>query len=148
MNIIETKDIHSAIKKGFSLDKDLMEKWHITSGNGLEYCVNKTMLDLKEQTYPDFKFYIVQKDNNFVGYFGQELNGSYLTTIFIAPEYRKNKEEFLKSIYPYMQEKFESAIYSKNVPCMKFFNKIGTEKKRLMINDNEATLFEFNKVGL
>lgn len=148
MNIVETKDIYKYVHKGFSLDNDLTEKWHITSGKGLEYCVNKTVEDIASQTYPDFKFYIVLKDGEFVGYFGNENSGKYLTTIFIAPEYRQYKKEFLKAITPYMQETFISTIYNKNIPCMKYFNKIGKETVNFMFNNNEATLFTFSKESL
>ncbi len=140
--------VKDVIKQGFSSDKNLIDKWHIISGSGLDSCVNKTIEDLKTQTFSDFKFFVVLNDEEFIGYFGVENEGKYLTTIFIAPEFRNNKKEFLKLIAPYVQDTFESAIYSKNIPCMRFFNKLGKEKSKFIVDGHEATLFTFEKKGL
>lgn len=143
--IKQSHQLRDYIYQAYASDKDLIAKWHITSGAGLDSCVDKTVSDLGKDTYPDFKFFVVEENGSFVGYFGNELDGKYLTTIFVTPTMRKRKLEFWKAITGYLANDFQSAIYSKNVPCIKFFSKLGRVEKNLTLHGNDVTLFSFKR---
>jgi hypothetical protein len=141
----KSNNIYDSIYLGYESDKDLVSKWHVIAPASLKECVDKTVLDLKNDTFEDFEFFVVKEDEEFIGYFGKEFGGKYLTTIFIKPEYRERKSEFWKLILNNMANEFKSAIYSKNTPCIKFYNKMGSVEKIIDVHGLQATLFEFRK---
>src|SRR4051812_3169984 len=98
MQSIKTSLDSSILHQGFSSDKELIDTYHIQSGGSVEDCVNRTFEDLKQADI-SFEFFVVNKDNNFVGFFGSEKLGTinYLTTIFVKPEYRNSED--LKSFW-------------------------------------------------
>lgn len=151
LTVRETRDIEAYINLGYSSDIELTKRWHVIAGSSLSECVTRTVEDLKNDTHPDFTFYAVYNGDRFFGYFGVEANKHYLTTIYVHPDFRKdkaNKLEFWNLIGSYLNPKFYSAIYNKNTPCMKFFSKLGKIKSGLETKDGPATLFEFDRSSL
>lgn len=143
--IEESYDFKHYIKMGFEEDLVLTQKWHIVAGTGLDNCVIDTYNVLMNDTLDDFKFYVVTENEKFVGYFGVESDGAYLTTIYIWPSMRPRKEEFWECILPYVKDKFKAAIYTKNDPCMGFYSKMGKELGRFKMQGRDLALFEFKK---
>jgi hypothetical protein len=145
MNYKKVDDIEGCLRKYFSTDKDLIDKWHIASGKDLEHCVQRTLKDLKTNVFPSFVFYEIEND---VGFFGIEESGEYLTTFFINPKNR-NKED-IKVIWNTMLEalkpNFKSGLFKKNTPAINFFLK---NEGRMIAegkhNNEDYIIFEFNR---
>lgn len=145
MKITDVKDYEPIIRDAYASDKSLVEKWHIVSGQGLDACVDDTMEALENETFEDFIFYVVEDSSGFLGYFGVECGGAYLTTIFISPSKRSQKLEFWKAITPFLNNEFQAAIYSKNLPCIAFYEQVGKIQNNFKHNDKDLTLFKFER---
>lgn len=141
----ETTEIKRFVTEAYASDLPLLRQWHVVSGTGLESCVNNTVSALRHDTFSDFRFYVVEEGEKFVGYFGVEADGNYLTTIFILPDQRGRKKEFWALLLPYLQPEFRAAIYSKNVPCVRFYEKMGKVVNKFYLRDKELTLFKFER---
>lgn len=143
MTVSTTTNISELVSEAFASDPVLIDKWHISSGKGLQACIDKTVEDLKKADH-SFSFYSVHQDSQFIGYFGTEANGAYLTTIFIKPEFRKSHR---KLVWNAIREKtraiFCTAIYSKNTPCIKFYQKHGKIISQMKYDNQDVTVFEF-----
>lgn len=135
----ETKEFEKYVREAYSSDPILLEKYHVKAGSSVDVCVQDTVNVLLNNTYPDFKFYVVEENENFIGYFGQELHGKYLTTIYVTPAMRPRKKEFWDLLTKNMQSSFVSAIYSHNLPCIGFYSKVGTKQQEI----NNVTTFRF-----
>ncbi len=139
-------DLKFWIEKAYASDPILIGKWHIRSGDGLDVCVSDTLKALTKNTHPDFKFYVISQGDQFVGYFGVEGNGSFLSTIFVSPKFREISREIFDLIKSKLNSEFKSAIYSKNIPCMKFFKKHGKVEKEIVVDGHSVTIFSFRGV--
>lgn len=129
MLCIETQDYPSVIKECFSQDSDLVEKYHIAAGTGLESCVQRTVEDL-DNCHESFKFYKVENEGKLFGFFGKEHinNISYLTSFFVMPQYRNSSD--LRNYWNlvndmFVRQPFLVGIYAKNERASKFLNKCG-----------------------
>lgn len=75
------------------------------------------------------KYYIVENNNKFVGYFFtykiNEWNG--LSSFFIMPEYRNLKFDFFNLITDLLSKKFVLSVKPNNVRAIKFMDKIGAK---------------------
>lgn len=140
---VETSAIRDIITKAYATDKPLLEQWHRISGSGLGCCVEFEMGAAAQA--PSFKFYKVEEQNRFVGYFGEELSGSVMSTMFIIPEYRPRKLEFWQEIASRMQPTWRAATNVKNVPIHKFYSRMGQEIHRADTPEGVVVVFEFNR---
>lgn len=142
------ENLKDIIKKYFSMDKDLITTYHLVSGTNLDTCINQTFNDL-QPVDNTFKFFEILEDNKEFGYFGYERNATYLTTIFVNPEYR-NKDNMFKLwnlIKSQLEPKFETAIYKKNTRALNFYLKNGANIVREGIHNNTIyVLLEFKEV--
>lgn len=139
------KDI---LRECFESDKDLIEKYHIVSGQGLEKCIEKTYEDLCQCEKLDF--YTLEVDKKFAGYFGIEIyeEGYYLTGFFLMPDYRNSKfiKEFWKIVYKFAKFKFICGIYKKNERAKRFLEKkLFLVQELIDINDNNLLVFSTSK---
>lgn len=122
----------------YSLDSELLEKWHIRSGEGITTCVDDTWEIIKDDE-------LYMKD---FGYFSIDRAGDLwpcLNGFFIKPEYRtgSGKENFVVSLYSEMPTIFVSALHNKNVRGIKFLSKL-PGASICTVTDNK-TYFLFNK---
>lgn len=149
MYLIESSLSKDVLHECFLSDKDLLEKYHVASGSGLEGCVDKTFDDLTG-SHSSFKFYHIKNDNELVGFFGNETvdNVEFLTSIFVKPSFR-NKESMSKAwslITDHFDNKpFISGIYAKNTRAAKFFERNGGKVvEYLIVNNHPVILYGFN----
>lgn len=101
-------------------DQDLINVYHIASGNGVESCANRTIDDL-QQCGEDLKLY--QIDNGCV--FGTELDGDYLNLLYIRPSFRNkdSMKDIWKTIRSTLSKKFVTSLYPKNTRAINFYLK-------------------------
>lgn len=119
----------------FKTDKDLIQKWHVDSGKGLDACVKRTYKDLKSA---QVRVYELKKDSELFGYFGIEKE-SFLTGFFIIPKFRT--KDGVTMFWNEVDNKFKDPIYytglyNKNIPAIKFIEKRG--KKVLDVGDGSV----------
>ncbi len=145
MKVCLSKAVRQSIEECFATDQDLLDQWHIESGNGLENCVDRTMRDVAKFDH-SFKFFTVHEGNSLVGYWGIEF-GQYINLIFVKPGFRTKDfmAKFWDEIKKSVCEPFYTAVYSKNIPAIRFYGKLGKELGSIRIEGNPAILFEFNK---
>lgn len=141
---VEEKDIEECLRKYFSTDKELIEKWHIAAGKDVETCVQRTLKDLKNNTANTFVLFELE-DNS--GFFGIEDN-NFLTTFFIHPKNRT--KESLHSIWSIINSKldvnFKSSLFTKNTPAIKFFLRNGGQVIATgKYKEENFLVFEFNR---
>jgi N-acetylglutamate synthase-like GNAT family acetyltransferase len=124
--MIEFKSVltNQIIEDCFATDPELIEKWHLVAGDGLEACSKKTYEDMFEC---NVDFYCIEDNKNLVGYYGVEnYDGmKFLTGFFIKPSYR-NKEyikEFWNMIDNKMNDTYMIGIYNKNERAKNFLLK-------------------------
>ncbi len=88
---------------------------------------------------------IYDKKNNFIGYFGIE-NKPFdcLTTMFILPEYRKNKDLIWDYIISHLPKHFYAGLFKINTRAINFYkNKGAKEVMNLTIENKDSILLEF-----
>lgn len=126
-------DVYNVLYTCYESDPELIAKFHVTSGSGLDSCVDKTFNDF---FYNGVDVYSVEKDDKFVGYFGS-LNG-YLNGFFIMPEFRteEGKKEFWNTIVDHFNGSFETAIFDKNTRAASFLLKHGCTLDRSINTDS------------
>lgn len=142
MNAHRIDDYKNLLSEFFESDNELIEKWHIESGNGLKACINRTHQDLR---VADVDFYVLIENNKNIGYFGIEKN-TFLTGFFIKPEYRKKEciQMFWNIVNNHFENKpFYCGLYTKNERALNFLFKAGA--KVLFRNDNTSLLLELNR---
>lgn len=112
------------IKKCFAADQDLVEKWHIMAGQGLERCVDVTFADMSGA---NVEFKVVYEQKDLVGYFGKECvpSGEYLTGFFVMPKYRTKEDlkEFWALIKSEFGPEFFCGLYQRNQPAIDFITR-------------------------
>lgn len=145
MRAVLSSQISETIDECFRTDKDLVDLYHIASGDSVEKCIVRTIDDLFN-TDPSFKFYQLHSGNQCVGFFGSEFS-NYLTTIFIKPEYRNRKDisEIWKLISSHFDDEFYTSIYSKNTRALTFYRKNGIEIEEFNAGLEKAVSFKFKK---
>ena len=114
-------ELKEAITKFYSSDNDLIEKFHIIAGSGLEACVNRTVDDLDKVDIT----YIYDKEE-LIGYFATDTQPyiTYLIGFFIMPEYRKDKK-YWNEIIDTLPVGTISGLYNKNIRAQKLYIKQG-----------------------
>lgn len=140
MNCFIEFDFKPIIKECFSSDNELLEKYHIYSGKGIDSCVEKTFQDLSSLK-DNYKFFKVISEDKLVGFFGIEKveNLIGLSGFFIKPEYRKNKQEFWKLIKKEMNYKpFLCGIFKKNTRAINFLKSMSG---KVILNTSEVLIF-------
>jgi hypothetical protein len=100
-------------------DPQLINKWHIRAGEGIETCVSDTWDIIK-----DHELYLY----NF-GYFSIDRDGDIVPRLggfFIKPEYRnaENKQLLYMEICSKMPGVFLSGLHNKNTRGIKFLSKL------------------------
>lgn len=125
LSLHDGEDYNKIIPELWKKDSELLDKWHITAGMGHDYCINKTLNDIKGFD-KSFKFYTIKDSACNVGFFGIEFE-NFLTTLYMSPDYRKKEYigQFWNMILNNINKPFKSAIYAKNKPCADFFVKNG-----------------------
>jgi len=127
----------------YESDPILLEKWHVIAGSGLDKCIAQTVSDLSACT--SIRFYVVTEDSQFVGYFATEFDGAYMPTIFIHPKYRHRKAEFWKLVEAKTLPEWNAGIYAKNIPCKKFYEKMGKVISEIQAPLGAAVIFGFSR---
>jgi hypothetical protein len=99
----------------YSTDAELIQKWHIRAGEGIETCVDDTWDLIKdhERYLYDFGYFSIDRDGDIV----PRLGG-----FFIKPEHRntENKQLLYREICSKMPGVFLSALHNKNTRAIKF----------------------------
>lgn len=133
--------IKETITEAYQHDDDLIDKWLNVAGSGLEACIDDQVKALTAQ--PTFEFYRVEEDGKLAGYFGREMEGEWMSTIFIIPELRPRKKEFWKEVQHKMNPVFKCAGFLKNQPACRFYAKFGKQIGELETPHGPAVMFEF-----
>lgn len=143
---IETQDIAGTISEAYAPGGDHIEKWLNVAGSGIENCVHDQVHALTSDS--PVSFFRVEEVGNFVGYFGTQHEGSFLSTIFIVPEYRPRKKEFWALIEAKTQPVFRNGGFKKNEPACNFYRKMGgKEVASFVAPAGPVIMFEFRKDG-
>src|ERR1700692_827256 len=103
MKAIQVEDYKPILAESYATDQDLIEKWHIEAGQGLEKCIEREFKDLVDA---NVKVFSVTKSEKLIGYFGRELFNSeqYLTSFFVKPEFRKR--EYISEFWSLLLNEF------------------------------------------
>lgn len=126
MVALRTSNIRKYVAEAYAADEPLYTRWHVIAPAPLDACVTRTVSDL--ESMETLEFYVVIEDGKFVGYFGTEFHGTHVPTIFIMPAYRPRKRAFWALLKAFTAPEFQAAIYSKNEPCMRFYERMGGHK--------------------
>jgi hypothetical protein len=124
--MIDFKSIltNQIIKDCFTTDPELIEKWHLVAGNGLDACSKKTYEDMLQAKVD---FYCIKDNENLIGYYGIEnYDGiKFLTGFFLKPSYRDKEhiKEFWNMIDNKMNDTYMIGIYNKNERAKNFLLK-------------------------
>lgn len=132
------EEVEEIIKDCFSGDEDLLNKYHIKAGHGLDECVSDTINVLKNYTSFDFEFYKMEEEEP-VGFIGIEPSLKYLTTFCVKKEYR-GKVDLWKHILELMGDEFKCALYGKNTRAINFLLRNGCRVVKEGLYDNETII--------
>jgi hypothetical protein len=128
----------------FSKDEDLVNKYHIEAGCGLDACVERTFNDLEQYNVETF---LIKRDNRVVGYFGRENLGHLqcLTGFFIDPEYRTKEKmgSIWKEICSRFLVQFYVGLYDKNTRAIDFIK--NNNGKEVLRHENKVLLLVDNR---
>lgn len=141
---IKTTRIHETIAEAYAPGGAHIDKYLNVAGSGLDNCIKDQVESLAKQ--PSIQFYRVEEGDTFVGYFGEEKDGFWMSTIFISEKYRPRKKEFWQVVQSKMQPKFMCGGFLKNEPACNFYKKMGG--KVIATVETEAgpgLYFEFSK---
>lgn len=109
--------------------------------------INKEIAALKKAD-ASFKFYNIYNDNDkLTGYFAIETRPTlFLTTFFIMPEFRKNKQEVWDYIISHFKSDFCAGLFNVNTRAIRFFEKNGAVKiLDVTVEDKPGSLFLFKR---
>lgn len=128
------KDLYSL----YSSDPELVEKWHIKAGEGIDICVEDTWNIIKEHELYLFDF----------GYFSIDRYSDIVPTLggfFIKPDYRtsQGKQQFIDELCKTMPKIFFSGLHNKNIRGIKFLEKL--PGARLITTTDSYTYFVFRQ---
>jgi hypothetical protein len=122
------------LKQLFEMDNDLITKYHIVAGEGLDSCVDNTWNIIKDLNK-------IKKD---YGYYSVDYNDILpaMVGFFIKPEMR-NKEtvaRFWNDVETTMANMpFITSVYNKNEPAVRFL----TKKGKILEKTNTQCTFYF-----
>lgn len=137
-----TRDVAGTILEAYAPGGDHIDKWLNVAGSGIENCVKDQVEALTGGE--TLVFFRVDEGQDFVGYFGSEFDGAWLSTIFIVPKYRPRKSEFWAAVKDQMKPIFKNAGFHKNVPACNFYKKMGgKEIGRAQTEHGPITMFEY-----
>lgn len=137
------KEHREFLRNLFASDQDLLDKYHIVSGQGLDACVDRTISDLEKAK--NFSFHKITVDNKEVGFFGKESFGQdWLTGFFLVPEYRGSKgvEIFKDRVFAEFSPFFMCGLYTKNTRAINFIKKLGGH---VVFQNDEQTILGVSK---
>jgi len=145
MKFIEVKNYKNIIQECFKTDQELLDKWHIESGKGLEKCVERTYKDLMSLE-ENLKFFSIIYENELIGFFGSEkfYDTKALTSFFIIPKARNKYilNQFWNNINNHFDnDRFLCGIYSKNTRALNFLFK---NQGKILIECPDSFILEFN----
>lgn len=108
----------------YSTDPELIAKWHIRAGEGIEVCTDDTWEIIKDHEIHLYSwgYFSIDRDSDIV----PRLGG-----FFLKPEFRnvQYKQYFIRELYDKMPGVFLSGLHSKNTRGIKFLEKLpGAEK--------------------
>jgi hypothetical protein len=141
------EDIKSIVEECFSGDEDLLNKYHIKAGRGLDECVADTYNVLKMYTAFDFEFYKID-DDGLVGFIGVEPSIRHLTTFCLKKQCRtkENKWKLWEMINSFFEKGFMCGIYKRNSRAIKFLTDNGCVIfKETEINGHPIVVIDFKK---
>ena len=127
------------IEDCFKTDKEFCKKWHVEAPATAKECAKRTFEDLK--TAQLLKWYVIKDGRNIVGFFGNEGN-TRLSSFFIKPKYRPANKELFEMLIQNLEKPFISGVYNKNIPALKWLQKMGGNAKHRY---KEGTLVIFEE---
>ena len=141
MQTMIVSDFKPILTKCFAEDFELIEKWHLRAGFGLEICVDQTFNDMKEA---GVECHVVYEERELIGYFGKEkAHGQmFLTGFFVMPEYRTKEDliEFWALIKKELGPMFYCGLYAKNQPAIDFITRNNAEPKATFNHEGEGVV--------
>lgn len=145
MRIERSHDVGSALFECFATDPELLSRWHIAAGSGLEGCVERTLRDV-DAFDPSFRFYRAYEGDELVGYWGVEF-GNYINLIFVKPTYRTREfmPRFWRELEATVADPFFTAVYAKNEPATRFYARQGEIFKTTEHEGHGIVVFRFGK---
>ena len=109
----------SILTELYKTDPELIEKFHVCHGQGLEKCVERTYNDLlvAETEY-------LYNGTDVIGYYSLERSpyGTFLSGFFIKPAYRKDQIKW-EEIYNNLPLNTYCGLYTCNKRAIRFFEK-------------------------
>lgn len=135
----ETTDYYRVVEACFAGDRELLERFHVCAPCSLKEAVADTVAVLKSgNVHPDFALYKLLIGTELVGFFGTELNNTFLTTFCLKKEYRRPDiiEGFWEVINEYLPGTFRTALYAQNSRAVNF-----------MLNNGGELVNEYNYNG-
>lgn len=145
MNLVRTHNIKHVLYECFATDQQLLDKFHVAAGSGLEGCVKRTMDDFSSCEH--LQFYKIMDGKTLVGYAGKEIHsefGSFLTGFFIKPSYRSRPhvKEFWKLVKALMNDGcFFVALHTHNTRAINFIEKAGAERVKEYENEQNVLYY-------
>ena len=142
MKFTEVKDYSLCIKKYFSMDQELIDKYHVISGSTLDECCDRTIKDLDKMK--TLKFF--ELENN-IGFFGIE-GKIFLSTLFVNPEYRTKEcmQDIWNTMLSQLDATFFTGFYSKNTRAINYFIKNGAKIIQERSHEsNPITILEYRR---
>lgn len=141
---INKNQIEKLLLISFQSDKELVEKFHIESGNGIKKCMAKTQSDLLN--CQNLNFYKLTENEKFCGWFGIEkfYGKNFLTGFFIMPQNRTKEyvTKFWNIIFSKTSGNFICGIYKKNERARKFLEKkLKFSEERIDNYNNKLLIF-------
>lgn len=134
----QSSDIKETIRFCWQHDPEI-KGFSRNSNDDLDVRVQKEVDCLNVE---NLKFFKISDGLNFVGYYGTE--GKTLSTFFIMPEYRKEKDLVWKFITSRFEKEFYAGLFNVNTRARKFFLKQGGVKIADTVTENKpAMVFKF-----
>ena len=127
------RDIKQMVATAFHEDKDLIDKYHIYSGEGVEKCVDEEMDVFLKRTTKFFKLYEITYAGTFFGFIGTDKTPDgkdFLVTFHLRKCYREKSmvKEFWRMIRDtFNNNSFFTALHDKNSKAVNFIMKNGGE---------------------
>lgn len=141
----KTDDLKGTILECYANDSGIQE-FSRNAEHGLE---GRTKLEVEclEHADSSFKFYKILNGEELVGYFGTEESPvNCLTTFFIMPKYRDNKDQVWDFITSHLPEEFFAGLFKVNSRAIRFFeNKGGKIIGETIAEDKPSIVFHFKR---
>jgi hypothetical protein len=147
MIVTKTDAIYNVIKTCYKEDSNLVDIYHVKAGMGLDYCVKYNTNDLKSVRA---ECYMITSNDELVGIYATSVMSQlpYLSFMFIRPKFRKEFTDLVwDKIKVTFNKPFVTAIYKKNIPACKFFDK-KCDNKFMSYEEINNELFYFYQFEL